>query len=332
MKVLVPACAVLVLFTLVYVGVGLLGLTMVFGVVLPYLALLVFVIGFARRVIGWARVPVPFRIPTTCGQQRSLSWIRQDRLENPHTKAEVLGRMLLEVLLFRSLFRNTKAEVQPDGRLTQAPSKWLWIGSLAFHWCFLFVALRHLRFVLDPAPLWLGSLAALDGFLQIGLPTLLLTGAGLLAATLFLLARRLTSPQLRYASLPADYLPLFLVIGIVGSGLLLRHFVRTDVVAIKAHMVGLASFQPTLASGAHWLFFAHLTLICTLLMYTPFSKLMHMGGVFLSPTRNMANNSRAIRHVNPWNHPVPVHSYEDYEDEFRDKMKGAGIAVDKEAS
>ncbi|MCA1785815.1 MAG: menaquinol oxidoreductase, partial [Desulfobacteraceae bacterium] len=66
-----------------------------------------------------------------------------------------------------------------------------------------------------------------------------------------------------------------------------------------------------------------------LLAYFPMSKLMHMGGVFLSPTRNMANNTRAQRHVNPWNYDVPIHTYEQYEDHFRDKMIEAGLPVDK---
>ena len=78
------------------------------------------------------------------------------------------------------------------------------------------------------------------------------------------------------------------------------------------------------------LFYGHLFLVCVLLAYFPFSKLMHMAGVFLSPTRNLANNNRAVRHVNPWDYPVKVHTYEEYEDEFRDKMKAAGIPVEKE--
>ena len=64
-------------------------------------------------------------------------------------------------------------------------------------------------------------------------------------------------------------------------------------------------------------------------MYFPFSKLMHMGGIFLSPTRNLANNNRMVRHVNPWDYPVKVHTYEEYEDEFREKMIEVGIPVDK---
>ena len=78
------------------------------------------------------------------------------------------------------------------------------------------------------------------------------------------------------------------------------------------------------------MFYGHLFLVCMLLVYFPFGKLVHLAGVFLSPTRNMANNNRMVRHVNPWDYPVKVHSYEEYEDEWRDKMKAAGVPVDKE--
>jgi hypothetical protein len=64
-------------------------------------------------------------------------------------------------------------------------------------------------------------------------------------------------------------------------------------------------------------------------MYFPFSKLMHMGGVFLSPTRNMTTNTREKRHVNPWNYPVKVHTYAAYEDDFREKMVEAGLPVEQ---
>ncbi|MFH1025128.1 MAG: menaquinol oxidoreductase, partial [Nitrospirota bacterium] len=52
--------------------------------------------------------------------------------------------------------------------------------------------------------------------------------------------------------------------------------------------------------------------------------------VFLSPTRNLANNNRAEMHVNPWNYPVKIHTYAEYEDDFREKMKSAGLPVEKE--
>jgi nitrate reductase gamma subunit len=78
------------------------------------------------------------------------------------------------------------------------------------------------------------------------------------------------------------------------------------------------------------LFYAHLVLLSALIAWFPFSKLMHMGGVFLSPTRNLANNNRTERHVNPWNYPVKVHTYQEWEDEFREKMRAAGLPLEKE--
>ena len=59
----------------------------------------------------------------------------------------------------------------------------------------------------------------------------------------------------------------------------------------------------------------HLLLVSVLAAYFPFSKLMHIGGVFLSPTRNLANNNRSQRHINPWNYPVKTHSYAEWEED-----------------
>ena len=111
MKILVSLVAVLALLALAYVGTEVAGLQVVFGIVLPYVAVLVFLGGFVYRVLSWAKVPVPFRIPTTCGQQKSLPWIKSSNLESPHNKAGVIGRMALEVLLFRSLMRSAATTV-----------------------------------------------------------------------------------------------------------------------------------------------------------------------------------------------------------------------------
>ncbi len=94
--------------------------------------------------------------------------------------------------------------------------------------------------------------------------------------------------------------------------------------------MGLFTLQPVVPEGIGIMFFIHLFLVCVLLIYFPFSKLLHMPGVFLSPTRNLANNSRMKRHKNPWDYPVRIHTYEEYEDEYRDKMKAAGIPLEKE--
>jgi len=105
---------------------------------------------------------------------------------------------------------------------------------------------------------------------------------------------------------------------------------RMDITAAKDLAVGLATFHPTVPAGLSPMFYLHVFLVCVLLVYFPFSKLMHAGGIFPSPTRNLANNSRARRHVNPWNYPVKVHTYEESKEEFHDKMKAAGMPLEKE--
>jgi len=329
MKALLPLAIVAGLFSLGLLGAAP-GLGWAFGVVLPYLAVALFVGGLIRRVLGWAKVPVPFRIPTTCGQQKSLPWIRQQKMDNPHNTVTVIGRMALEVLFFRSLLRNTRARMAGGRRLVYGTDLGLWLGAMAMHWAMLIVVIRHLRLVTQPAPFVVTFLEKADGFLEVGLPVFYISPIVLLAALTYLLVRRLRSPQVRYLSLASDYFPLFLLLGIGLSGFCLRHLARTDVVAVKQLALGLAQFAPVVPASISPLFYGHLMLVCVLLAYLPFSKLTHMAGVFLSPTRNLANNSRRIRHINPWNYPVKVHGYQEYEDELRDKMKAAGIPVEKQ--
>ncbi len=306
------------------------GLQPVFGIALPYLAGALFLGGMVWRVLSWARVPVPFRIPTTCGQQKALSWIPSSRLDNPHTALGAAGRMALEVLFFRSLLRNTKTELRPDGRLTYGASPWLWLGALAFHGSLLAILVRHLRFFTEPVPFFVAFAQDVDGFLEAGVPVFYASSVLFLAGLAFLLARRFANPMVRYISLAGDYFPLFLLLAIGISGFWLRHLSKTDVVGIKELALGLATFSPSAPRTIHPLFFSHLFMVCVLLAYFPFGKLSHMAGVFLSPTRNLANNNRAVRHVNPWDAPVKVHTYAEYEDEWREKMKEAGIPVEKD--
>lgn len=326
----VSLISVMVLALLAYVGAGPLGLEGLFGIIIPYLAVLLFLYGVISKLVGWARSPVPFRITTTAGQQQTLPWIKQEKFENPSSVGGVIVRMLLEIFLFRSLFRNTSARLDSDGKLSFRLEKWLWLFALAFHYAFLTVILRHLRFFLEPVPACIKLLETLDGFLQVGLPGVMLSGVVLLLAVTFLFLRRLFIGRVRYISLASDYFPLFLIFGIAFSGLLMRYFTKASVVAIKKLAMGLVSFHPVVPEGIGVIFYIHLFLVSVLLVYFPFSKLMHMGGIFLSPTRNMTGNTRAVRHVNPWNYPVKVHTYQEYEDEFREKMIEAGLPVEKE--
>jgi len=321
--------AVLVLFLLAYVGVEALGLQVLFGVIFPYLAVIVFLVGFCYRVMGWARSAVPFRIPTTAGQHMSLPWFKQNKIDCPSTTGGVVLRMILEIVCFRSLFRNTRMKFRDGDKIAYSLEIFLWVGALAFHYSFLTVVVRHLRFFTEPVPLPIQYLENLDAFFQFGLPVVYLSGVVLLAATVYLFLRRLFIPYVRYVSLAADFFPLFLIGGIAFTGVLMRYFSKVDIYSAKKLTMGLVTFHPTIPEGIGGLFYVHLFFVCILLAYFPFSKLMHLGGIFLSPTRNLPTDTRARRHVNPWNYPVHVHTYEEYEDEFREKMIDVGLPVDK---
>lgn len=299
------------------------------AVVIPYAAFAVFLVGVCYRVARWAWTPVPFRIPTTCGQQKSLPWIKPASLDNPSTGWGAFRRMALEILLFRSLFRNNRARLH-DRRLVLGEDRYLWLGALAFHWSLLVILLRHLRLFLQPVPVLVSVLSRLDGAFQVGTPAVHLSDVVILGALVYLTARRFRNAQVRYISLPIDYLALFLLLGIVISGLLMRFVFRVDVVAIKQLALGLAVFHPIVPGALSPMFLIHLLLVSVLAAYFPFSKLMHMGGVFLSPTRNLANNNRSERHVNPWNHPVKTHSYAEWEHEFADKLRAAKLPLETE--
>lgn len=330
MNILFSLVAVFILIIAAMLGVGTLRLDLLFGIIIPYLALAAFLAGIIGQVIKWARSPVPFHIPTVAGQQKSLPWIKSSKLESPSSTLGVIGRMLLEILFFRSLFRNTKAEIKNGPKLAYGSSKYLWLGAIIFHWSFLIIVLRHLRLFMEPIPSFVITLQNLDGFFQIGLPVLFITDALISIALLFLIFRRIFDSKIRYISLASDYFPLFLILSIAVTGILMRYFDKVDIIKIKELAIGLFSFHPEVPAGIGIMFFIHLFLVSVLIAYIPFSKLLHMPGIFLSPTRNLANNSRMKRHINPWNKPVRVHTYEEYEDEFREKMKDAGLPLDKE--
>jgi nitrate reductase gamma subunit len=307
---------------------GTTGLQALFGIVIPYAAIILFLGGFIYRVLKWAKSPVPFRIPTTSGQQRSLPWLKSNKFDNPNSTWGIMGRMALEIFLFRSLFRNTVAELRGGPKLVYGSSKYLWAAGLAFHYSFLIIFIRHFKYFVEPIPGWVTLAQNLDGFFQVGLPIIYATDAIILAAVGYLFLRRIADAKIRYISHAADYFPLLLIVAIACTGILMRYFIKVDLVSVKKLGMGLLSLNPVLPEGISSMFYIHLFLVSSLIAYFPFSKLMHLGGVFLSPTRNLANNNRARRHINPWNYPVKVHTYEEYEHEFHDVMKAAGLPLE----
>jgi nitrate reductase gamma subunit len=272
---------------------------------------------------------VPFHIPTVSGQQKSLAWIKADNTDSPYTTGGVVKRLALEILLFRSLLKNEKVELEAPQRFFFRTSTLLWLGALAFHYSFLVILLRHLRFFLEPVPSAVVVLQRVDSILQNLLPVLYISDVIILIALGYLFLRRVNIPQVRYISLPPDYFVLLAIGGIAISGVLMRLIYKVDLVQVKEWVMAMLRFSPLPPKGVNLIFYVHLFFVSLFIAYFPLSKLMHMPGIFLSPTKNLRNTSRNDRHINPWNHPVKVHTYDEYEDEFRNSMKEVGLPLEK---
>lgn len=195
----------------------------------------------------------------------------------PKSRAGVIKRIGGDIFFFSPLFQADRL---------------LWILGWSGHLLLLLVILRHLRYFFYPVPAWVEALQTPGMYAGYFLPISL---AGLLG-------RRLITERGLYVSMGGDYLALFLLLAISLSGLLLSTFFRTYIVDVKAMVLGIILGKP-ISFYASWLFTLHFLLVCLLLIYFPFSKLMHSGGVFLSPTHNQrANFEKPFR--NPWDFPV----------------------------
>lgn len=255
--------------------------------ILAYLSGAIFLGGVIYRFWIWLKSPVPLRIVLTPA---------------PQTRPGVIGRLAGDVLLFPSLL---KADLL------------LWVLGWTFHFLFLLVILRHLRYFFYPVPSWIEALQTPGLYAGYFLPLPL---AGLLI-------RRLISERTLYISILGDYFALFLLLAISLSGLLLSKFFRLYIIEVKAMIIGLIHFQPV-SFSAPWLFVLHFILVAILMIYFPFSKLMHSGGIFLSPTHNQRANFEE-RHINPWDYPVaynplnlsPPEKYQQVLAEFKKEKK-----------
>ncbi len=192
----------------------------------------------------------------------------------PVTQGGVVLRMTREVVFFESLFK---------GNL------WIWGLGWLFHASMALVVLRHLRYFTEPVWGWVA-------FIQ---PFGIYAGLTMLLGLSGLWARRIFVERIRYISTPSDHLMLALLAGIAATGLLMKFAVGTDVIAVKTFFIGLMHLDiQSLPSDA--LLYLHLSLVCTLLVIFPISKLLHAPGVFFSPTRNQTDNPREVRHIAAW--------------------------------
>lgn len=231
----------------------------IFYAALFYAATAMLVVGVALKIRSYAGTPAPLKIPTTPA---------------PTTNTGVALRLTREVVFFESLFK---------------ANKWTWVFGWMFHFALLLVVLRHVRYFQQPV--W-----DVIAFVQ---PFGTYAGFAMVAGLAGLWARRFLVDRVRYISTPSDHLHLALLLAIALTGLGMRFVAHTDIVMVKAFMLGLLRFdiQPLPTDPA---LLIHLALVALLMIIFPISKLLHAPGLFFSPTRNQADTSREARHVAAW--------------------------------
>lgn len=224
-----------------------------------YAATIFMVVGVAAKIRKYARTPAPLKIPTTPA---------------PTTMGGVVLRMFREVVFFESLFKS---------------NKWIWLFGWTFHMGLWLVLIRHVRYFTHDIWWWV----------QLAQPLGTYAGFAMLFGLLGLWARRLLVERIRYITSPSDHLMLALLVAIVGSGMMMRFVVPTDIVAVKVFMLGLLRLRIETLPGDPILLL-HLGSVAVLMIIFPISKLLHAPGVFFSPTRNQVDNPREVRHIAPW--------------------------------
>lgn len=233
-------------------------------VILFYAAMIVLFAGITMKILQYKRVPAPLKIAVTPA---------------PLTKQGVVYRFFTEVVFFNSLFRATK---------------WTWIFGWMFHLSLLLAFFRHLRYLISPDSIFwpLVNNMVVQSFGHYA-------GFTMFIGLIGLLGRRIFVDRVRYISAPSDYLMLLLIMGIAVSGLMMSYVAHTDIVQLKAFIMGLF-FLDWQNLPSDTVLLAHLTMVLVLMFIFPISKLLHAPGLFMAPTRYQIDNPREKRHISAW--------------------------------
>ncbi|MGE5508921.1 MAG: respiratory nitrate reductase subunit gamma [Chitinophagales bacterium] len=219
--------------------------------VMVYVAVGVFLLGMAARLIQWfSAAPSPMNLGT-------------------FPKPQGIGRVTRVVS--DTLFFPQLAEVNGS----------LWLGSAVFHAALAGVFVGHLHLL---------------GRFPGGLEAAMTAGSRVMGAAMgalwalsivYLLVRRFKSPE-KELSTPEDYLLLLLLLGVVVIGDHLRFFAHLPVSAYQEYVRSLYAFHPEFppalaaAGNAKVGFVTHILFANLLLIYLPFSKLVHFVGAFFT--------------------------------------------------
>ena len=231
------------------------GVSFILAGVAVYVAVAVFIGGSVYKLYQWVTTP--------------RSTVRLGMFPRPEKRFGRGLKLVKDTLLFPQVMDNDRI---------------MWIFVIMLHLVGLATFFGHMRLFGEFGPLInLIGTGTMNTLSFIGGGT---AGIVLLVTTLYLLVRRFKSPY-RDISVPEDYLLLLLILLIIMLGNHLRFFAHFDVADYQVYMNSLVAFKPDFPaaiaqSGARWVLVGHVFTASLLLMYFPFSKLVHFFGSFAS--------------------------------------------------
>jgi nitrate reductase gamma subunit len=219
------------------------------GAVLPYTAALVFVAAMAYRFRVWFITPQPAKMTLF-----------------PAPEGSVTASILADVLFFPRLFKSDRN---------------LWFMSWIFHASLALVAVGHLRVATGLIDRMLFSIGLSEDGVHWMSDTLGgAAGIVMIATGLLLLGRRMAVARVREVSDVSDYFALCLLISIIATGDLMRFGEPFDLEETRLWARSLLAFSPVVPTSP--LFLTHALLAQLLIVYIPFSKILHFGAVFFT--------------------------------------------------
>lgn len=223
----------------------------IIGLILPIITVLVFVFGVGYRIYAWKKLASP----------------KMTLFPAPKTDKDRWTGVMKETFFFTSLFKADKG---------------LWTLGWVFHAMLALVFIGHLRVIS-----WLPDniLMAL-GMNENSIDTMSAVvggGAGvvMLLTALFILIRRFTVPRVKQISGAGDYFAMILILLILITGDAMRFLSHFDLDQTREYFSGLLTFSAAALPANPW-FLAHYILGQILIMYMPFSKILHFGGIFFT--------------------------------------------------
>jgi len=221
--------------------------------VMVYGAIAIFILGMFYRVYQWSRAP--------------KARLKTGVFPKPDGGAARWGQVAVDSFIFPQALKADRT---------------IWIFTILFHFALLGAFVGHLRLVHEFTPLL--KVLGHEGMDQFALWSGGVMGILLIVALTYYLFRRLKSPY-KEISVLEDFILLFLLILVVMMGDHMRFIGKIHAADYRIYFQSLLRFKPAFPkvladSSTKWAFDFHILFANLLIIYFPFSKLVHVIATF----------------------------------------------------